>query len=106
MYQITGIAMDLNNAPKEFCDNTRIGYGGDFFALAMYSGDAPAVYALTPQHAKKLTQHLQHKIAEYEERYGEIDAEWSEHIKSPIQSSDISENGNPDRNDSEQDNSR
>lgn len=85
--------MDLNNAPKEFCDNTRIGFGHDFFALAMYSGEAHAVYALTPQHAKKLSQHLLHKVEEYEKQYGEISAEWSEHIKSPIQESDISEGG-------------
>ena len=80
--------MDLKNAPKQFCDNIQIGYSDDFFIMATLSGNTATVFALTPQHAKKLAQYLEHNIADYEKKFGKIDAEWVNGVRSPLQISE------------------
>jgi len=57
--------------------------------MAITSGNAASVFALTPAHAKRLIQMLSHKILEYEKQFGEIKTEWKNKIVSPIQFSDI-----------------
>jgi len=81
---------ELQNAPKQFCENIRLGFSDDAFFMAMLSGGTGTVYAMTPQHAKKLSQYLAHNIKKYEEANGEISAEWVEGVQSPIQSADLS----------------
>lgn len=81
--------MDLAKAPKQFSDNINIGFTNEFFLMAIASGEAGIVYALTPGHAKRLSQMLAHNIAQYEKQYGEVPTEWSENVPSPIQTTDL-----------------
>jgi hypothetical protein len=81
--------MDLTKAPKQFTDNINIGFTNEFFLMAIASGEAGIVYALTPGHAKRLSQMLAHNVSNFEKQFGEIKAEWSENIPSPIQWSDL-----------------
>lgn len=77
--------MDITQAPKQYCDNINVAFTEDVFLMAVASGQAAIVYALTPQHAKKLAQMLSHNVSKYENEFGEIKAEWSENVPSPIQ---------------------
>lgn len=81
--------MDLKKAPKQFCDNIQIGFSEDFFVMAVYSGESAGVFTLTPQHAKRLLQYLQHNVENYEEQHGTIEAEWTPNVKSPLQTTDL-----------------
>jgi hypothetical protein len=58
------------------------------------------MYALTPQHMKRLSQYLAHQLSDYEKQFSPINAEWVPGIKSPIQTKDImgakSEDNNKD----------
>lgn len=83
--------MDLNNIPKQFCENVLTAHSQESFTLVMTAGDTASAYALTPQHAKRLLKSLEHQITEYEKQFGAIDADWSPGIKSPIQTKDIEE---------------
>lgn len=76
---------DLKRAPKLFCESINIGYTAEFFITALSSGNQTAIYSLTPQHAKRLQQYLTHQINEFEKEHGEIKAEWSPTIVSPVQ---------------------
>jgi hypothetical protein len=76
---------DLKRAPKLFCESINIGYTPEFFIMALSSGSQNAIYTLTPQHAKRLTQYVTHQLAEYEKEHGEVKAEWSPTIVSPVQ---------------------
>ena len=59
--------MDLTKIQKIFCQDITVGYAKDFFAMAINPNDNnPIAFALTPQHAKRLQQYLDNKIAEYE----------------------------------------
>ncbi len=81
--------MDLKKIPKQFCENVNIGATPEFFILAMLSGENAMTYALTPQHAKRLSQSLAYNIAEFEKRFGEIKADWTPGVESPLQMLDI-----------------
>ena len=81
--------MDLNKIPKQFCDNVNIGYSQEFFVLALMSGQNLGVFALTPQHAKRLSLSLAYNIKEFEERFDEIKTDWAPGIQSPIQMIDL-----------------
>ncbi|HCC06272.1 TPA: hypothetical protein DEP94_02875 [Candidatus Nomurabacteria bacterium] len=83
------IDMDLNKIPKQFCDNVNIGYNPETVILALASGQNLSVFALTPQHAKRLLLSLGHNIKEFEKNFGEIKTEWSPGIQSPIQIVDL-----------------
>lgn len=76
---------ELQNAPKLFCENIKLGYTPEYFVLALSSGTQAGIYSLTPQHTKRLLQYLSHEIAQYESKYGSVHAEWNPNIKSPIQ---------------------
>jgi hypothetical protein len=76
---------DLKRAPKLFCESINVGYTPEFFIMALSSGNHNQIYTLTPQHAKRLQQYLTHQLAEYEKEYGEVKAEWSPTIVSPVQ---------------------
>lgn len=84
--------MDLNKLPKQFCDSITVAYTPEFFAMAMVNGDEIDAYSLTPEHAKRLTQYLQHNVAEYEKQFGEIKSEWKPGVQSPIQLIDLNRN--------------
>ena len=76
---------DLKNAPKLFAENIKVGFTPEYFVMGMSSGSQAQIYALSPAHAKRLKQYLGHEIANFEEKHGEITAEWNPNIVSPVQ---------------------
>lgn len=76
---------DFKNAPKLFCESISIAYTPEYFLLGLTSGNQGTLYTLTPQHAKRLKQYLEHQIKDYEEKNGVINAEWNPNIVSPVQ---------------------
>lgn len=80
--------MDINDVPKKLCENISVVYSPEYFVMVMFAGSESGVYALTPGHAKRLSQYLAHRVAEYEKEHGEISAEWP-NIESPIQASEL-----------------
>lgn len=76
---------DLQKAPKLFCENIKIGFTPEFFAIGMSSGTQATIYSLTPGHTKRLLQYLAHEVAQYETAHGKIEAEWNPNIVSPVQ---------------------
>ena len=78
-------AVDLQNTPKLMAEKIQIGYTPEYFVFGVSSGSQAHVYSLTPAHAKRLLQYLQHEIASYETKHGEIKAEWTPNIVSPVQ---------------------
>lgn len=82
--------MNIEKAPKQFCDNVSVAFSQDFFALGMTSGEQGTAYALTPQHTKRLLQYLTYRVNEYEQKHGPINVEpWSPDIKSPLQMASV-----------------
>ncbi|MEM9336272.1 MAG: hypothetical protein AAGA35_00250 [Patescibacteria group bacterium] len=78
---------DLKKAPKLFAENIKIGYTPEYFVMGIISGSQAQIYSLTPAHAKRLQQYLNHQLKEYEEKEGEITAEWNPNVMSPLQKS-------------------
>lgn len=76
---------DLKNAPKLFCESVSIAFTPEYFVMGLTSGNQGTIYTLTPQHAKRLQQYLEHQIKEYEKKHIEIDAKWDPNIVSPVQ---------------------
>ena len=85
--------MDFNKIPKQFCENVVAGHSQENFVMLLSAGETATAYALTPQHMKRLVQSLSHQVAEYEQKFGVINAQWSPGIESPIQSKDIKGSG-------------
>lgn len=85
--------MDLNKVPKQFCEKITIGYSQEYFVLGMMAGESAHFFALTPQHMKRLSQYIAVQVGEYEKRNGEINAQWTPGIESPIQTKDIKGEG-------------
>jgi hypothetical protein len=82
---MTLTADDFKNEPKEFCESVQLAYTPEYFAMACASGSAMTLYALTPQHAKRLAQYLTHQVAEFEKEHGPVAASWNPNIVSPVQ---------------------
>lgn len=82
---------DLAKIPKQFCENVLAGHTMESFVMVMLVGETAHAYALAPEHMKRLVQSLSHQVAEYEKRFGTIDASWSPGIESPIQTKDLGE---------------
>lgn len=76
---------DLQKAPKLLAENIKIGYSPEYFVMAVTSGGQAQAYALTPAHAKRLQQYLDHEISNFEQQHGEITAEWNPNVVSPVQ---------------------
>jgi hypothetical protein len=76
---------DLKKAPKIFCESINVAFTPEYFIISLSSGDQSAIYSLTPQHTKRLQQYLTHQVAEFEKAHGEITAQWSPNIISPVQ---------------------
>jgi hypothetical protein len=76
---------ELQKAPKVFCENIKMGFTKEYFVIAMSSGDQATFYSLTPEHAKRLLKYLTHEINGFEKEHGEIKAEWSPSVVSPMQ---------------------
>jgi len=53
--------------------------------MGISSGAQAQIYSLTPGHAKRLQQYLEHNIKEFEAKHGEITAEWDPNVVSPVQ---------------------
>ncbi len=76
---------DLQNSPKLFCENIKIGFTPEYFVVGLSSGTQANIYSLTPEHAKRLLKYLTHEIEGYEKAHGEINAEWTPSVVSPLQ---------------------
>ena len=76
---------DLKKAPKLFAENIQMGFSPEYFVMGISSGSQAQIYSLTPGHAKRLQQYLEHEIKNYEEKHGEITAEWNANVVSPVQ---------------------
>jgi len=76
---------DLKKAPKLFCESINLAFTPEYFVIGMTSGNQGTIYTLTPQHAKRLQQYVTHQVKEYEEKHGEVKAEWDPNIVSPVQ---------------------
>lgn len=81
--------MDLNKIPKQFCENITVAYSPEYFIMAMITGQNVNAYSLTPQHAKRLQQYLQYNIENFEKNFGEIKANWTPGVESPLQLVDL-----------------
>lgn len=79
--------LDLNQIPKQLCENVLIGYNGEAFTIGMAVGNNLAPYALTPEHAKRLAKLLAEKVALFEKQIRPIDE--VQKIPSPMQVSDL-----------------
>ena len=86
--------IDFNKVAKQFCENISVAFSQEFFVMGMITGENGIAYALSPQHMKRLAQYLGHQIAEYEKKFGTINAEWKPGIESPIQTKDVMGGGN------------
>ncbi|MCA9361044.1 hypothetical protein KC845_00650 [Candidatus Kaiserbacteria bacterium] len=76
---------DLKNAPKLFCENIRVGFSPEYFVVGLSSGSQSNIYALTPEHAKRLHEYLEHEIKNFEEKHHKIEAKWDPNVLSPVQ---------------------
>ena len=76
---------DIKKAPKVFCESINMAFTPEFFVMSLSSGSQTGIYALTPQHAKRLQQYLTHQLSEYEKANGEVKATWNPNIVSPLQ---------------------
>lgn len=76
---------DIKKAPKLFAENIKVGYTPEYFVMGISSGSQAQFYSLSPAHAKRLKQYLEHEIKNYEEKNGEITAEWNPNVVSPVQ---------------------
>lgn len=76
---------DLQKAPKLFAENIKIGFSPEYFVMGVSSGSQAQIYSLTPGHAKRLLQYLEHELSEFEAKHGEITAEWNPNVVSPVQ---------------------
>ncbi len=76
---------DLQKAPKLFAENIKVGFSPEYFVLGISSGAQAQIYSLTPGHAKRLQQYLEHEISSFESKHGEITAEWNPNVVSPVQ---------------------
>jgi len=75
----------FNSVEKVFPDAFKVVANEEIFLMGVQIGEEGEAFALTPAHAKRLMQHLSHAVKQYEEAYGEIKAQWSPLVVSPIQ---------------------
>ncbi len=85
--------IDLTKVPKQLCENISVAFSQEYFVMAMITGGEGKAYALTPQHMKRLAQYLAHQLADYEKKFGEVNAAWVPGMQSPIQTSDLKMDG-------------
>ena len=78
-------ADDLKMAPKLFAENIKVGYSPEYFVLGISSGIQAQFYSLSPAHAKRLKQYLEHELKNFEEKHGPKTAEWNPNVVSPLQ---------------------
>jgi len=78
---------DLKDAPKLFAENIKVGFTPEYFVLGISSGSQAQIYALSPAHTKRLLQYLEHELKNFEEKHGEVTAEWNPNVVSPVQRS-------------------
>ena len=84
---------DLKKAPKMFAENIKIGHTPEYFVFGISSGAQAQIYSLTPGHAKRLLQYLEHEVKGFEEKNGEITAEWNPNVVSPVQKANPPQEG-------------
>ncbi len=75
----------FDTLPKVLWENSRVAFSDTFFLVAIKNGANIGVQMLTPEHMKQIVQMLEHNLKEFEDKYGEIKADWSPNTPSPIQ---------------------
>lgn len=78
-------AEDIKTRAKLFAEAIRLGHTPEYFVMGISSGVDSEIYALTPQHMKRLHQYIEYELKLYEEKYGEIKAKWNPNVLSPLQ---------------------
>lgn len=76
---------ELKKAPKLFCEGVNIGFTPEYFVGAFTSGNQANIYSFSPQHMKRLAQYMTHQVKEFEDKHGEIEANWDPNVVSPVQ---------------------
>ena len=79
--------------PKLLLEASKVGYTDKHFFIALKNGLNVSVQAVDPAHMKQIVQSFQYQLKEYEKKYGEVKAEWTPNMKSPIQFQTSSEGG-------------
>ncbi len=79
--------IDLNQVPKQLCENVVLGFNGESFLMGMVVGTNLTPYALTPEHAKRLAKLLTEKVETFEAQHRPIDE--NPKIPSPMQITDL-----------------
>ena len=78
--------IDFAELPKTLCDTVSINFKRHTFLVAFTSGQNVSAFAVPPELMKAFVEGLPGKIAEYEEKFGVIDATQTQGgIQSPIQ---------------------
>lgn len=76
---------DIKHAPKLFAENIKLGFTPEYFVMGISSGNQAQIYSLSPAHAKRLQQYLAHELKNFEDKHGEITADWNPNVVSPVQ---------------------
>lgn len=71
--------------PKLILEATRVAFTEKHFFVAIKNGLNITVQAVDPAHMKQIVQSFNHQLEAYEKKYGEVKAEWSPNMLSPIQ---------------------
>src|SRR5690606_3568371 len=74
----------MQNAPKKFLESIYTGMSEEVIVIGLKSGQELSVYALTPEHLKRASQHFALKLAEYEKLFGVVDADLNRGMRSPF----------------------
>lgn len=82
------------DSPKQFCEDSLMaihsGEAGSMFLMTLRSGMNAPIFALTPEHAKRLSQYMTYMVQEFEKKVRKIEGEdWAPGLKSFLQVQDL-----------------
>lgn len=86
--------IDINQVPKQLSENVMVGANNEMFVIIPVVGTNATAYALTPEHAKRLSKLLAERVSDFEKKVRPITE--STGVPSPIQTSDLPPNGKDD----------
>lgn len=73
----------FKDEPKHFVENVEACIAKEAFMMALYSGDVPFVFVLTPSHMKRVAQWFNFQVENYEKTFGPVIVEpWTPSIPS------------------------
>jgi hypothetical protein len=85
--------INLDSIPKQFVDNSAIGASKEFFTFVFMAGGNTTAFALTPEHAKRLSLALKWHLEKFERESRKIETDWNPNMPSPIQTPDLGNGG-------------